>query len=96
MGWLRRRLPLLRSSWCVQLGSALARILCPRLWRVRLTCSASRIQGLCLTLMFLGVFQKALPALPISIALGAMFVASTHFVVTPFAVSLGTEHMAMI
>ena len=35
-----------------------------------------------MTLMFLGVFQKALPALPISIALGAMFVAATHFVVT--------------
>jgi hypothetical protein len=49
-----------------------------------------------LTLMFLGVFQKALPALPISIMLGAVFVASTHFIVTPFAVSLGTEHMAMI
>lgn len=49
-----------------------------------------------MTLMALGLIQKALPALPFSIALGALFVVTTHFVVTPFAVELGAEHMVMI
>lgn len=47
--------------------------------------------GLCMTLMALGWFQKALPALPISIFLGVVFVFSTHFVVTPLVISLGME-----
>ena len=64
--------------------------------RAQLTGLAAGAQGLCMTLMALGWFQKALPALPISIALGALFVLTTHFVVTPFAVSLGTEHLAML
>ena len=49
-----------------------------------------------MTLMALGAFQKALPALPFSIALGALFVLTTHFLVTPLVISLGTEHMVMI
>ena len=48
-----------------------------------------------MTLMALALVQKALPALPFSIALGALFVVTTHFIVTPFSVSLG-EHMVMM
>ena len=53
------------------------------------------LMGLCMTLMALGYFQKALPALPFSIALGVIFVFTTQSVVTPLVISLGT-HMAMM
>jgi presenilin 1 len=53
-------------------------------------CFLAILFGLCATLFCLGVFQKALPALPISIALGILFYFLTRFVMLPF-----TEEMMM-
>jgi hypothetical protein len=43
----------------------------------------------------LGYFQKALPALPISIALGAVFVLTTSTLVTPLLIIL-QENLVMM
>ena len=48
----------------------------------------SVIMGLGGTLFLLGVFKKALPALPISIFLGVAFYFLTYLVITPMLVEL--------
>jgi len=54
-------------------------------WITIITCSIACITGLCLTLLLLGVFRKALPALPISIALGILFYFLTALILTPMS-----------
>lgn len=48
--------------------------------------------GLGLTLVCLAVFQKALPALPFSVALGVMFYFLCRLVLEPFLVPLATHY----
>ena len=86
---------MVRSPPGLELAQRGAACLCATNQAVPLVLLGS-LQGLCMTLMALGAFQKALPALPFSIALGALFVLTTHFLVTPLVISLGTEHMVMI
>jgi len=60
-------------------------------WITIITCAIACITGLCLTLLLLGIYRKALPALPISIALGITFYFLTSLILTPYNDVLGQE-----
>eukprot|EP00958_Prasinococcus_capsulatus_P024508 scaffold3836_cov417-Prasinococcus_capsulatus_cf.AAC.10 len=54
-------------------------------------CYFGVIAGLGITLLLLTIFQKALPALPVSIALGVVFYFLTRLVVEPVVVDLASQ-----
>ena len=59
------------------------------------TCSIAVITGLFFTIILLALWKRALPALPISIALGFIYFFTSKIFLLPFAATIGQNSVVM-
>ncbi|KAF9185513.1 hypothetical protein BGZ51_002635 [Haplosporangium sp. Z 767] len=62
-------------------------------WVTTMCCTVAVLTGMNATIFLLAIYQKALPALPISICFGMLFYFATRFALVPFLAVLGPSQV---
>ncbi|CAO3575213.1 unnamed protein product [Mortierella alpina] len=62
-------------------------------WVTTICCTVAVLTGMNATIFLLAIYQKALPALPISICFGMLFYFATRFALVPFLAVLGPSQV---